>query len=275
MAEDITPPETPSSEPEKSDCLVEKDKAQSLLDEAIAMAEFISRRGDVLGKGNLTLHSNLLKAIKDVKCSENYDAWVKLHEAYAQVTAITYGSGKVNGRTILDTNYKGEYLGLTRLISRRNRPEIVGVIFFIAALFFKYLADWVSQTSDPNTELTTEGSKLLYEIANALLAFLIPAVWGGIGACIFLMKRLSDKLFEQAFEYSAVRGDMTRIFLGSMLGVIVVVVIFPGYEEAIKVGNFTFGPTSAAFIAGLGVKPVYAAFESLSEKLAAYFNNRN
>ena len=67
------------------------------------------------------------------------------------------------------------------------------------------------------------------------------------------------------------RGDLTRVFLGAMLGVVVVVLFFPSFGEEALLGESGWAPGMAAFIAGLGVKPVYAAFESLSEELARRF----
>ena len=56
-----------------------------------------------------------------------------------------------------------------------------------------------------------------------------------------------------------------------MLGVVIVVLFFPDFGEKVQVGEINLAPRSAAFIAGLGVKPIYAAFESLSEGLARRF----
>ena len=93
-------------------------------------------------------------------------------------------------------------------------------------------------------------------LISALYEFVAPAIWGGIGACVFLMKRLSDKLFEMAYEESRLRGDVTRIVLGAMLGVVVVVLFFPDFGEQIQLGDAGIAPVTAAFVAGLGVKPV-------------------
>ena len=111
-------------------------------------------------------------------------------------------------------------------------------------------------------------------IGTTLSNLLSPALWGGLGACIFLTKRISDKLFELAYEESRMRGDVTRIFLGSMLGVVAVVLIFPDFTERVVLGEASLGPATVAFVAGLGVKPVYAAFESLSEELARRFSGK-
>ena len=71
-----------------------------------------------------------------------------------------------------------------------------------------------------------------------------------------------------SFEEARLKGDGTRVFLGAMLGVIVVVLFFPDFGAEIQVGEVSFGPATAAFLAGLGVKPVYGAFEALSEALS-------
>ena len=83
------------------------------------------------------------------------------------------------------------------------------------------------------------------------------------------MKRLSDKLFEMAYEEARLRGDVTRIFLGAMFGVVVVCCDVSRLRGEVLVGEINLMPATAAFIAGLGVKPVYAGFEALSEGLAS------
>lgn len=110
-------------------------------------------------------------------------------------------------------------------------------------------------------------------ISTHVSPLLIPAAWGGIGACVFLMKRLSDKLFELAFEETRLKGDGARIVLGTILGVAVVQIFFPDFGSEISAGGVTFGPTTAALIAGLGVKPIYAAFEAVAEGIAGRMSN--
>ena len=53
------------------------------------------------------------------------------------------------------------------------------------------------------------------------------------------------------------------------------VLVFPDFEERVMIGDTTFGPPLVAFIAGLGVKPIYAAFETLSEELANRFSGKS
>ncbi len=186
--------------------------------------------------------------------------------AYAEVTAITYPARGVNGRTILDTQCLPPEGWRKRLRMPRRRPLTAGIILLAAAFILEIFVTWAGDVLDTRT--LGWFSRKLYLAVTALGPFLIPVCWGGIGSSIFLMKRLSDKLFDMAYEESRVKGDVTRIFLGAMLGAIVVVVFFPDFSEQVENGDKTFGPATAAFLAGLGVKPVYAAFERLSETLS-------
>ena len=242
-----------------------------LVAEAKALALYVSRHGDVLPKEHAELHGKLLTAISKAVESKSTDSWQALMAAYAKVTAVTYAQGGVNGRTILDTKSAGT-IKLWQLLSPRNRPIVIGFVFFCLALMLEALIHWSGGLSDV---ADLGGWKSFWHMVGTTLSNLLsPALWGGLGACIFLTKRISDKLFELAYEESRMRGDVTRIFLGSMLGVVVVVLIFPDFSERVAVGEASLGPATVAFVAGLGVKPVYAAFETLSEELARRFSGR-
>ncbi|MYA59585.1 MAG: hypothetical protein F4X40_03360 [Chloroflexi bacterium] len=242
-----------------------------LIAEAEALALYVSRHGDVLPKEHADLHGKLLTAVSKADEEGSRDSWQELMTAYAEITAVTYGQRGVNGRTILDTKSAGTSK-LWQLSLPRNRPIAFGVVFFCLALVFEALIHWSGGLSDVAEFGWWES--FWHMVGTTLSNLLSPALWGGLGACIFLTKRISDKLFELAYEESRMRGDVTRIFLGSMLGVVVVVLIFPDFSERVAVGEASLGPATVAFVAGLGVKPVYAAFETLSEELARRFSGR-
>ena len=242
-----------------------------LIAEAEALALYISRHGDALSDDKQNLHEELLGAIEKVVEERSTNGWQVLMGAYARVTAVTYKERGVNGRTILDTKLAANF-SLWRSRSPKDRPIRIGVLFFVLAVLLELLIHWSGGVSDA-TELGGVGT-LGHLIGTTLSNLLSPALWGGLGACIFLTKRISDKLFELAYEESRMRGDVTRIFLGSMLGVVAVVLIFPDFTERVVLGEASLGPATVAFVAGLGVKPVYAAFESLSEELARRFSGR-
>ncbi|MGO1118645.1 hypothetical protein ACTL6U_08070 [Rhodovibrionaceae bacterium A322] len=260
---------------QNNEALNDEDRMTALLAEAEALALYVSRHGNVLTQDQSSLHAGLLEAIGNFRAEQSAGNWAALHGAYRQVTAITYQANQVNGRTILNTQEKvGVLSSFFFFRSARYRPIVIGFLLFIGAMGLELLANWATGINS-DSQLNSPLKRLLYAVDLSLMTFLLPAVWGGIGACVFLMKRLSDKLFDQAYESSKVKGDMTRIFLGAMLGVVVVVLFFPEAADVETLGNFTFGPASAAFIAGLSVKPVYAAFEAQSEKLTAYFTRKS
>lgn len=242
-----------------------------LIEEARALALYISRHGDVLPDDKHELHEKLLLAIGMVEDEPSTKGWQDLMTAYAKVTAVTYKARGVNGRTILDTKSAAN-ASFWCFRSAKDRPIGIGVLFFVFALLLELLMNWSGGVSDATT-LSWIGS-LCHLIGTTLSDLLSPALWGGLGACIFLTKRISDKLFELAYEESRMQGDVTRIFLGSMLGVVAVVVIFPDFTERVVLGESSLGPATVAFVAGLGVKPVYAGFESLSEELARRFSGK-
>ena len=238
------------------------DELGQLIAESKALALYVARHGDSFSNNDQKLYDELLIAIANIELTCSPEDWRSLMSAYAKVTAVTYQQRGVNGRTILDTQTK-------RLFTTRNRPTIIGVVLFICALILESLMRWSGGVSDV-TKLTGFQMFIFSQIS-ALSSLLVPAFWGGLGGCIFLTKRISDKLFEMAYEEARMRGDVTRIFLGAMLGVVIVVLFFPNFGEQAKLGEITLAPATAAFIAGLGVKPVYAAFESLSQELARRF----
>ena len=112
-----------------------------------------------------------------------------------------------------------------------------------------------------------------------MLVLLLAAVWGGIGSCLFVMKKISDSLFICAFDKGKAMGDASRIVLGAIIGLVVVALfVIPdaaaGGGADVTVGKVKFGPASIAFLSGLGVKAVYGAFENLVELLSGWLSGK-
>ena len=247
-------------------------RLESLVAEANALALYIARHGAaVLGEDNVldtTSYADLLTAIAAASESPSPSEWQTLLTAYAKVTSVTYAKLGVNGRTILDTANgqlrpaeSSQRGWLRRLVPkwlrsvwvRRFRPVWIGVVFFAGALAMEVAM----------TPALVDPDSFTAKLVVALAPLLFPALWGGIGACTFLMKRLSDKLFELSYEESRQRGEVVRIILGAVIGVVATQVFTEFSSDGSRLHVMT-----AAFVAGLGVKPVYAAFESLIEGLA-------
>ena len=238
--------------------------AGQLVDECQALIRYIARHGNVLN------HSEKLEeAYKElVEAVESQDG-AAMHLSYAAVTRHTQAIAGVSGRSILDTWETEEAedgKGKPRRHRAHRRPLRIGFWLFVAALVLQAVAGAAGRVSDPND---LPGVLYVgYGLVSDLFPLLLAAVWGGIGSCIFLVKKLSDRLSTLTYERSRQKGDKARIAVGALLGVAVVEVLFSEYGQNLMAGEMDFGANLAALVAGLAVKPVYGAFEAMAEALA-------
>ena len=265
-----------------------------ILKECAALIVYISRHGDVLldDEGNALdkeLKDAYEKLIEGVmKCNSNKassEDWQTLVKAYTEVTRFTYKKKGVNGRSVLDTLggtmriFQTETekpqrwwrrLRLPRWLScslkPQHKPMCYAVIFLLTALLLELLTGWAGRISDPDQLAGSQ--RHLYNSIIDLAHILVPAFWGAIGACVFLMKRISDKLGMLAYEQSRQKGIETRILLGAILAVVSVEMMFPTHSQDLAAGEANLGPTGLAFIVGLSIKPIYGAFETLAQGIA-------
>ena len=259
---------------------------KEILRECEALAIYIARHGDILKNDN---EKDCFKRLTSLvsKCQSNdfiVEDWSNLIEEYANVSNFTYSNRGVNGRTVLDTWGRTDlkprkwwkvfrWTPLLFYPKRYQRPLTAALWLLIIAIFLQISIGWASRISDPS--LLGKNFLIFFNLVHDLIPLLLPAVWGGIGSCVFLMKRISDKLFKFAYEEARLKGDGTRILLGAIFGILVVQVSFPNHEENLVLGEIGLGPMTAAFVAGLGVKVVYAAFEAVVEGLSKRISGQN
>ena len=93
---------------------------------------------------------------------------------------------------------------------------------------------------------------------------------------MFILKRLSDSFGYKSFDYSRLHGDVSRIILGGALGVVVVAALVPDPSKGseLKAGDVSLAVPIVAFLAGLGVKAVYGAFEELVDSISARLSGK-
>ena len=268
-----------------------KQECSDLLEEADAMAYYIARNGEALHQKDgrpdasekkddlpegttegipLTdeeiLYKKFLEAIIKLKSNCSLENQKTLLELYRKITEITHGRRKISGRTILDTIGKKPFWHST--FSAKNAPISIGVIFFVTALVLELLAYCTGRISDPSELAIYTG--WAYYLNNALYPYLMPALWGGLGACIYLARYISHLLHEMTYEEHLMHGVGPRIFLGAMFGVIFVSLFYQDLGERIRIGERTLEPIVVAFLAGLFTRPVYALLKRLMEALTNY-----
>ncbi len=106
-----------------------------------------------------------------------------------------------------------------------------------------------------------------WEFYQYFLRIINPFVWGGLGACVYILKRASDEANNHRFDIEVFRGWWIRVLLGFVLGGAVIYVIDPERLSATGMSEIVL-----AFLTGLSVKVVYGALEKLVSEISEKFS---
>ena len=212
-------------------------------DEVFALLEYAASNG---------IEKEKVKALSEA-IHQKEPAFSDVATLYTDLTATTR---PINGRTLLDSREEGW--------ERLSGIATVTGVFFILAVGNHIVDNWVADMVEPD-----EGNILFWlNMKRYVWDYLTPFFWGALGACVYLMKNVQDLATELQYEHHRLQGWMTRILLGGIFGAIVLMIYDPSAatSEAIPLSSSAVG-----FLAGLGVKVVYGAFESTIEFLAKKF----
>lgn len=163
---------------------------------------------------------------------------------YARLSELTAPRG-INGRTILYADTVAMHIGGLLLwgclfAALAGGTEIVLILMGAGGdrLGAGGLGAWLAGTN-----------------AIEVLRYVNPFFWGGLGACVYLVKSVADRAAEFSFDKRKLQGLGSQIFLGAVFGATVV----NGFDLVTQ----SLTGSAVAFVCGLGVKAVYAAFEAL------------
>lgn len=222
-----------------------------VLAEISAMIRYASERGlDPAGKLLVPLYQAVQKDHIDGTVIGTYAQLVSL--VNNGHTGPTVQFDGVNGRTLLDTEYRYE--------SKARPVVLLGILFLLLAMLAGALDLWLKGEPKPS------GDWMVW-LANThryFLSKLSPFLWGATGACVFIMKRLSDKAADRCFDSLKWQGWGTRIILGAILGAIAVVIY--DVKAFTEVGAH-LSANAVAFLAGVGVRVIYGALEKTIDVL--------
>ncbi len=167
---------------------------------------------------------------------------------YAKLCLLTT---PITGRSLRSTSQLEDYLA--------NIARMAVVFLFIAIANESLNAAY--------TDVTNSG--ILFGLHRYLLNPIAPFIWGALGSCVFLLKRLSDLAAAGAFDRYKLQGWKTRIVLGAILGGIMQFI----YDPSSFVGSgLNLDANAVAFITGVGVRVVYGAIEKTIALLAETLN---
>lgn len=225
-----------------------------VIEELSAMIRYASERGlDPAGQLLVPLYQAVQEKKIDGAAIGTYAKLVAL--VNNGHTGLTVEFDGVNGRTLLDTEYR---------YKTKARPVVMlGVTFLVLAVLSGALDLWFEDFVGPNEAWLV----WLSNIHHFLLSKMSPLLWGAIGACVFLMKRLSDKAADRCFDSHKWQGWGTRIFLGAILGAIAVII----YDKN-AFTRLDLSANALAFISGMGVRVIYGALEKTVDLLVEKLN---
>ena len=226
------------------DELMNTDKAITI-EEVNALIHYASERGlDPNGTIISRLHQAVVEYSMARDKAQKVTASGDILTYYSKLTAITFVD-KVNGRTLRNARTVAWHIGWI---------IFWGVFFMLLATSTETLTLWLKENADRSDSF----SLFIFNLHRYVLTYFSPFFWGGLGACVYLMKTLTDKAASHTFDSRKLQGYGARIFLGAIFGVLIVNVFF-GPDTLADSVDLT--PNAVAFLCGLGVKVIYAAFE--------------
>ncbi|WP_417811554.1 hypothetical protein [Thalassospira alkalitolerans] len=252
----------------------------SLLTQAECLADYIGRHGYVLGAvpteaaNRAEIYKRLLALIADAQTAGSVDPKLEqdLRSTYQETTAFIFPEKNLNGLTIWEsaqTRVKDEGKQTHKSKAKRwflrffepyNLPLVMGFIILVALFLIIILSTHAGCTADG----TNDPAGWIWLCA--IDQYLIPMGWGAIGTTVYVLKRTTDARNNETYSRFRLSGYSTRVFLGAMFGLIIVELI-PSLGDG--AGNFANASVAViAFVAGLGIKPVYAAFEQLAIQIS-------
>ncbi len=142
-----------------------------------------------------------------------------------------------------------------------------GIFFFILSMGTEILDLFYKDYLEPE-----DGAPLfIVNVHRYILTYLSPFLWGGLGACVYLVKRLADARANLQFERQRFQGLSARIGLGALLGAVVVLIYG---EENFTQSEFNLDANTLAFFVGVGVRVFYSLIESTIETVAEGLRRR-
>jgi hypothetical protein len=204
--------------------------------------------------------------------SREQSAIEKLLPLYAELVVLvkTETEANVTGKTIVESRDRHKHLLL--LYALTFSLLIVAIGTESIGLWVK---DGVDQDQiDPFLVFPWLSFSNLAVAHEYVLSILGPFFWGGLGACTYLLKRVSDFVQTFTFDLDRFPGWQTRVLLGFLLGGIVAYLFFPAFQSQQLGATATdaIKPNVLAYLTGLGTKVVYGAIEKLIDILVEKFS---
>jgi hypothetical protein len=112
-------------------------------------------------------------------------------------------------------------------------------------------------TAAKTQTLRAEGNANL--IAGIIVSFLLPILFGAIGAVAYVIRAISDQIRNTTFSKSSPIRHVMRVMLGALMGAVI------GLFSTLSV-QVSLPPLALAFLSGYGVEAVFSMFDSFVDR---------
>ena len=223
--------------------------------EVVALIHYVTERGmDPGGEIVRPLHDALANH-RQAETAEDRIKWTgEVLVGYSRLCELTYSDHGVNGRTLRDSTLSTWYM---------STVIVWGLVFVLLAFSVHFVKHWMDK-ADGQIEAGSWQNLLVF-ISETGSIQIAPLFYGGLGACIYLLRSLSKKAAQGTFDARKLQGVAARIFLGAIFGFIVVNLLFDtsrsdGANLLHSFGLHMLEMNAVAFFCGLGVKAIYSIF---------------
>ena len=231
----------------------------AIVDEAKALVKYVTERGLDNEAQLCNAVATAVTAFESTPADKKAMALLEVRNHYANLVKLTYATRSVNGKTIIQSRK-------WNVIKQMAWILVLGISFFTLAILTEILDAYFGDIPAPPDE-STLGS--LYWVHSYMLVFLSPFFWGGLGACVYLVKHLSDRAAQQTFDLDQFKGHHSRIWLGAILGSVVQYIYEP---SSFGSSGVNLDGNAIAFFTGLGVKVVFGALQKTIDSIATILN---
>ena len=98
------------------------------------------------------------------------------------------------------------------------------------------------------------------QILQGMSAYFLPMIYGLVGACAFVLRRLSSEIRQLTFSESSTVQYLLRIVLGALAGITVGWFFKPEPSQELIT---SISPLALAFVAGYSVELVFTAMDRI------------
>lgn len=289
----VPPPEVAVGIAGKAGSAAGADTAEMVVfdpEEANALIRYVASQGlaDALAPAE-----DLALAVADLEAPADDRRAAKTADAiklYGQLAALTYPSCGVNGRTALDSenvnNQRRRLLGVLRVRPHAGKALTWLIVAFTLAVLTEAMRAYYGggRLAGTTGGWIEQGLELAWvrDVYQLVLLYLLPFFWGAVGASVYLVKHVGDLVAARKFEWQSSQGVSTRVLLGGVFGAVIVHLFSPTQERTTESAESTTAAGSAvadfdiiglpmlavAFLAGLGIRAIYAGFEKLIDVVA-------